>query len=139
MKFVDEKKVSNRLYSDQEHGFELTKLRVHACTHNMDDSNWDCNQEISTTSASLAPQNEFSSESPRDMTDGANVTDALVTHNCVVVKDMLKESLELVYQQLEEMKQNNATQFRDIVEKNNEKCKETEKRIEKIIRKGKKL
>ena len=49
-------------------------------------------------------------------------------HDNVVLKDMLKHSLEEVYKQLEELRQN-ATQFRVIIEKNNEKCKESEKII----------
>ena len=73
--------------------------------------------------------NVMTSKRLRDTTNGANVMDAMSHHDNVVLKDMLKHSLEEVYKQLEELRQNNAAQFREIIEKNNEKCKESEKII----------
>ena len=56
-------------------------------------------------------RNELNSKSLRDTTDGSNVIDALSHHDNMVLKDMVKHSLEEVYKQLEELRQNNAAFF----------------------------
>ena len=56
-----------------------------------------------------------------------DVTDASLTNT---LKDMLNEALQGVHLQLEEIKQANATQFRQNFANNTARCKETETHVE---------
>ena len=106
---------------ESEIGLQVTQSRLDKCTDNTDDLESCCTQQISPIESNISPKTELNIKSPQD---GPNVIPSMMVIN---EAQILKESLEAVYQQLDEIKQNNATQLKMIKEQHTE----TEKQIEK--------
>ena len=93
------------------------------------------NKEISTTGSNVGRKSKVSSKSMLSITAEADSISAQMEHDSGALMDasVIKESLDTIYQQLEEISQNNVSQYRKISEKNKE-CQETKKRLEKNVK-----
>ena len=122
---------TSRCNLDSGHVLQRTGLVMDEPTDKTDDFISYCNEEISTTGWSVRRGIELK-QYENDITDGIHTR---VEQDHGILKDLLKESLDGIYHELEEIKRNNKIQFRKIDKKNKEKLMAAEKRLKKIIRK----
>ena len=118
---------SSECDSDPEHVLQITRSEMNDADNNPDNFNSYCNQEIASANLSVRRKTELSRKSVPEVTNGTDGIHSMIEQDHGVLKDILKESLDGVYQQLEEIKQNNETQFRKIDEKNNERFEKYDK------------
>ena len=125
---------SSQCDSDPEHALQIIELESDESIANESDSSPCCDQEISSKGSKEFEKLKLRSKSLRDITDGTYGILTKIEHDHGALKKISKELVDKVHQQLEEIKQNNETQFRQIVDKNNEQYKGTEKRLGKNIK-----
>ena len=127
--YLDEKKASRRYNAGPGHELQISDLEIDEHPDNTVDLSLYNGQENSATYSNIRQKLELSSQTLQDQVDGIDGgVHPVIKYNHEALKEILKESLDGVYRQVEELiKQNNLTQLKQIAEKN----KETEKRIQK--------
>ena len=125
----------NQLDLDPEHDLQLTPSVLNKSVNDRNDLGSLNTTQMSITCSNVSQENELSSKSVLDTSDGFNIMSATTND----MKQMLKESLDGIYQQLDDIKQHIATEFQKNKKETKEAMKlqhrETRRRLERLEKK----
>ena len=124
----------NHLQSDTEECLQISELILDESTSHSSNPVHDRSSSNYTTGLNLSQSDESGHKVTNSFCEKTNKFQDMIESCSSAMKDTLKESLEEVYHKLEVIEQNTQMEFRNIIQRNKEQCKETEKKVEKNIK-----